>query len=113
MLSVNSVPSRPGKQPGSAQMPTLRYIRNTAVVSRDVNGETIVVPICRGAGDLESVYIFNAVGRDLWFLLQESRSSEELANWLTSNYEVGEEQALSDVHSYLADLQDVGLVHAV
>ena len=113
MLSVNSVPSRLEKQPGAAQVPAARYVRNTAVVSRDVNGETIVVPICRGAGDLESVYIFNAVARDLWFLLDEGRTSGELADWLVSHYDVEEEQALSDVQNFLAELEDVGLVHGV
>jgi hypothetical protein len=113
MLSINSVPACSGKQPGVAEASATHYVRNTAVVSRDVNGETIVVPICRGAGDLGSVYIFNAVGRDIWLLLQEGRSAKELAHWLTSRYDVEEEQALSDVQSYLAELQDVGLVRAV
>src|ERR1700689_641577 len=79
----------------------VRHTRNTAIVSRDVAGETIVVPICRGMEDLASVYPFNPVGRSLWRLLENSHSVEELANWVAPHYEVDAKQAMSDVQSYL------------
>src|SRR5580658_10562424 len=91
----------------------VRYTRNTAIVSREVAGETIVVPICRGVGDLDSVYTFNPVGRILWRLLENGQSAEELANWVAANYEVDAKQALVDVQSYLAELQELGLVRAI
>jgi Coenzyme PQQ synthesis protein D (PqqD) len=91
----------------------VRHTRNTAIVSRDVAGETIVVPICRGVGDLDSVYTFNPVGRSLWRLLENSHSLEELANWVATHYEVDAKQALFDVQSYLAELQEIGLIRTV
>jgi hypothetical protein len=91
----------------------VRHTRNTAIVSRDVAGETIVVPICRGVGDLDSVYTFNPVGRSLWRLLESGHSVEELANWVVTHYEVDAKQALADVQSYLSELQEVGLVRTV
>jgi hypothetical protein len=91
----------------------VRHARNTAIVSRDVAGETIVVPICRGVGDLDSVYTFNPVGRRLWRLLESGHSVEELANWVVVHYEVDAKQAVADVQSYLSELQEVGLVRTV
>jgi hypothetical protein len=91
----------------------VRLTRNTAIVSRDVAGETIVVPICRGVGDLDSVYTFNPVGRSLWRLLENGHSVEELANWVAAHYEVDAKQAVADVQSYLSELQEVGLVRTV
>ena len=91
----------------------VRHTRNTAIVSRDVAGETIVVPICRGVGDLDSVYTFNPVGRSLWRLLENHQSVEELANWVATNYEVDANQAFADVQAYLAELQEIGLVRTV
>jgi hypothetical protein len=91
----------------------VRHVRNTAIVSREVAGETIVVPICKAVGDLDSVYTFNAVGRNLWGLLEEGRTTEELANWVATHYAVETEQALADVQSYLAELQQIGLVRTV
>jgi hypothetical protein len=91
----------------------VRHTRNTAIVSRDVAGETIVVPICRGVGDLDSVYTFNPVGRSLWRLLESGQTAEELANWVATHYEVDAKQALADVQGYLSELQEIGLVRAV
>ena len=91
----------------------VRHTRNTAIVSREVAGETIVVPICRGVGDLDSVYTFNPVGRSLWRLLENGQSEEELANWVATNYEVDAKQAMSDVQSYLAELQEIGLIRTL
>jgi hypothetical protein len=91
----------------------VRHTRNSAIVSREVAGETIVVPICRGVGDLDSVYTFNPVGRSLWRLLEDGLSAEELANWVATHYEVDAKQALLDVQSYLAELQEIGLVRTV
>jgi hypothetical protein len=91
----------------------VRHTRNTAIVSRDVAGETIVVPISRGVGDLDSVYTFNPIGRSLWRLLESGRSVEELANWVATHYEVDAKQAVADVQSYLSELQEVGLIRTV
>jgi hypothetical protein len=91
----------------------VRHIRNTAIVSREVAGETIVVPICRGVGDLDSVYTFNPVGRSLWRLLENGLSVEELANWVATHYEVDAKQAFLDVQCYLAELQEIGLIRTV
>ena len=91
----------------------VRHTRNTAIVSREVAGETIVVPICRGVGDLDSVYTFNPVGRSLWRLLEQGHSVEELADWVATHYDVDAKQAALDVQSYLAELQEIGLVRKV
>ena len=105
--------------PGSAYLTSslntapVRHTRSTAIVSREVAGETIVVPICKGVGDLDSVYTFNQVGRSLWQLLECGHSVEELANWVAEHYEVDANQAFTDVQFYLAELQEAGLVRTI
>jgi hypothetical protein len=113
MPSTNARLFRSEHLPVSADLARVRHMRNTAIVSRDIAGETIVVPICRGAGDLESVYMFNPLGRELWVLLAEGCTGEELANWVTAHYQVEAKQALADVHNYLAELREVGLIQTV
>ncbi len=108
-----SGPPGPGALTSSVNMTPVRHTRNTAIVSRDVAGETIVVPICRGVGDLDSVYTFNPVGRSLWRLLESGQTAEELANWVARHYEVDAKQAFADVQGYLLELQEIGLVRTV
>ena len=73
----------------------------------------MVVPICRGVGDLDSIYTFNSLGRSLWLLLEKSPTEEELATWVAARYGVVAEQAAADVRSFLTDLQEIGLIHGV
>ncbi|MGB7282873.1 MAG: PqqD family protein [Candidatus Acidiferrum sp.] len=109
-ISLSELP-RSGQ--ASANSEPVHHVRSSAIVSRDVAGETIVVPICRGVGDLDSVFTFNPVGRGLWRLLESGHSLEELADWVAINYEVDANQALIDVRGYLADLQEAGLIRTV
>ena len=69
-------------------------------------------PICRGVGDLDSVYTFNEVGRSLWKLLESGQTVDELANWVAAKYEVNTDQALGDVQNYIAELQEAGLIRS-
>jgi Coenzyme PQQ synthesis protein D (PqqD) len=113
MPSTNSGRPQSEHLPVFADLARVRHIRNTAIVSRDVAGETIVVPICSGGADLDSVYMFNPVGQELWVLLAECRTGEELAKWVTTHYQVEAERAFADVYGYLAELRKVGLIHTI
>ena len=88
------------------------YQRTTAAVSREIAGETVVVPICRGVGDLDSVFTFNQVGGALWRQLESQRTAEELSTWIAERFKISEEQAVADVRAFLADLLEAGLVRA-
>ena len=111
----NPLSALPGPEASTSPLSAvpIRHTRSTAIVSRDVAGETIVVPICKGVGDLDSVYTFNALGRSLWSRLENAQTTEELAKWVATQYAVDAEQAMHDVQSYLAELQEIGLVRAV
>jgi hypothetical protein len=93
--------------------PTSLLVRNSATVSREIAGETIVVPICAGVGDMEAVYTFNELGGQLWRLLEERRAPQDLITWVIQNFDVKPEQAASDIQRFLADLREIGLVQAV
>jgi hypothetical protein len=106
------LPDRPGTE-ASTQLEapiSVRLAHSDNIVSREVAGETIVVPICRGVGDLDSVYTFNSVGKHLWRLLEHGQTAEEMAKWVAVHYEVNAAQALLDVQTYLSELREIGLI---
>ena len=94
-----------------AQLLSARYVRSSTVVSREIAGETLVVPVRGGVGDLDSIFSFNGLGSDLWNLLQAGTSMEEMANWVEERYEVTFEQALADINAFMDELSQAGLVH--
>jgi predicted nucleic acid-binding protein len=88
--------------------PGLHRSRN--VVSRVVADEAIVVPIRRGAADMDSIYTFNETGRAMWAMIEANRSATELAAHLRSEYGLSAEKAAVDTEKFLADLSEAGLI---
>ena len=89
------------------------YIRSSAVVSRLIAGETLVVPVRGKVGDLASIYSFNDVGTTIWAALASPASINTLIDLLEREYEVSREQAAKDVESFLGEMQVAELVMAV
>src|SRR5580700_9594577 len=87
-----------------------RVRRSSNVVSRVVADEAIVVPIRRGAADMDSIYTFNETGTSLWALIETNRSAAELVSHLQSQYGLSAEQAAADTEKFLADLSEAGLI---
>jgi hypothetical protein len=87
-----------------------RFRQSPDIVSREVAGETVVVPICRGVGDLDSIFTFNGMGSWLWSLLADGRSEGELTELVTGRFAVEKETARRDVREFLSELRKSGLV---
>ena len=92
------------------QTDPVRHVQSGAVVSRQIAGEMLAVPIRKGVGDLDSVYTFNELGARLWLMLEQGRTTEELADWVRVNYEVSAEQAFADVARFVCELREERLV---
>jgi hypothetical protein len=95
----------------------LRWQRAGAVIARRVAGETVLVPLAVRASDPEfksaRLYVLNETGEFLWSLLDTPRSSAELAQNLTLEFETADGPARSDVEAFLAALRDIGAVRDV
>ena len=88
-------------------------VRNPATISRVIAGETLVVPICAGVGDMEAIYTFNGVGGQLWRSLEQSQTEEDLVALVMQQFDVAAGVAKADVRAFLGDLKEIGLVKQV
>jgi hypothetical protein len=79
------------------------------VVSREIGSELLVVPIRGGVGDLDAVFSFNGVGSDVWALIENERSMEQIVSWVVEHYEVSPPQVEKDLAEFLTELVDAGL----
>jgi len=85
-------------------------IRSDAVVSRLIAGETLVIPVRGGVGDLASIYRLNEVGTMIWEALAGPVSVEGLVNLIEREYDVSRNQARKDLVLFLAEMSSAGLV---
>jgi hypothetical protein len=86
------------------------YVRSDSVVSRVIAGETLIVPVRKGLGDLASIYSLNEVGSMIWEALQQQRNRDEIVELVKQEFEDDGDQIQHDVETFLAEMQSAGLV---
>src|SRR5271156_3436517 len=91
----------------------VRFVRNREVVSRQIEGELIIVPIRRGVGNLNSLYTLNPVGSVLWDYLSEGHTVAEMVQRICDEFEVSEDNAQRDIQGFLDSLVEEHLVQSV
>jgi hypothetical protein len=103
--------------PHADQAAAPRWQRASSVIARRVAGETVLVPLSARTSDPEyksaRLYVLNETGEYLWSLLDSPRSSRDLAQNLTDEFETTSGRAHSDVEAFLAALRDIGAVREV
>jgi hypothetical protein len=90
----------------------ITFVKERDLVTRVVAGETIIVPIRHGVGDLNAIYTLNEVGTRIWQLIDGKTRVEQIVKTITAEYEVLEEEAGKDVVDYLDSLESAGLIKA-
>lgn len=90
-----------------------RFVRNQEVVSRQIDGELIIVPIRRGVGDLNSLYTLNSVGSILWDYMSEGHTLPEMVSRVCDEFEVTTSQALADIQDFLDSMLEEKLIQPI
>jgi hypothetical protein len=85
-------------------------MQSQSVVSRVIAGETLIVPVRGGVGDLASIYSLNDLGSFLWQQLNPPKTFSELVNSVVNEYEVSSETAQNDIRVFLDKIKDAGLI---
>ena len=90
--------------------PSALFVRNRDVVSRQIEGELVIVPIRRGVGDLNSLYTLNSVGSVLWDFMVEGHTLPELVSRVCEEFEVTATQAQKDIEDFLGSMVEEKLI---
>ena len=80
------------------------------VVSRNIAGEQILVPVRNGAARMDFIFTVNDVGAFIFRLLDGRRTLSEIAALVSREFEVEEGQARADAGEFLETLSEAGLV---
>ena len=88
----------------------MRYQRTEEFVARAIAGETVLVPIRRQIGDLESIYTLNEVATFIWERLAESSTVAEIALALEGAFAGDPAEMRTDLGKFLTELLDLGAI---
>ena len=86
------------------------FVKEKDLVTRDVAGEEIIVPIKGHVGDLEGVFTLNEVGAMIWRLIDGKTTIRQLTQAVRDEYDVEASEAEKDVVDFLRSLEDAGLI---
>ena len=89
------------------------YKQNDNFVFRQIENETILVPIKDNVGEMGSIYNLNPVGAFIWQQLDGEKSLHEIAAMITEEFDVPGKQAASDLHEFINELEEIDAVTSV
>lgn len=88
------------------------FIKGEDLMTRNIAGETLIVPVRKKVGDLSAIYTLNEVGAKVWEMIDGKTRGEEIVRAIRAEYEVSDTDAvLKDVTALLASMADAGLIH--
>ena len=89
------------------------YRRRDNLVTREIVGETIIVPVSGELADLQQVYSLNTTGAFVWERMDGSTSLEIIHQAVTESFEIGEKDAWADLAELVTDLARASLIEKV
>ena len=91
----------------------LKYQQAKDVVTRDITGETLLVPVRGTMADMERIFLLNEVGAFIWRLLDGRTCLDAIQKMIINVYEVDEETAAADTRELITSLNAAGLIDEV
>jgi len=88
-----------------------RYKRNDDLVYRNIENETILVPIKNNVGDMGCIYNLNEVGAFVWEHLDGEKTLGDLKNMVTAEFDVSDNDAETDLCEFINDLKEIDAIH--
>ena len=75
------------------------------VVSREIEGELIIIPLVAGVGDLEDdLFTLNESGKEIWKLLDGERTLDDITSILSEKFDSDQEIIKKDITGLITEL---------
>ncbi len=87
------------------------YQKNSDVISRQVAGEVILVPIRGNIANMQHIFTLTPVAERIWEQIDGKATVAQLIESICREFEVDAETAENDCLEYLESLVKSGLIH--
>jgi hypothetical protein len=87
-----------------------RFQKDSSVVSQEIAGEVILVPVRHSVGEVNSIYTLNETAARAWALIDGQHTLGEIHQQILNEYEVEEEEAGQDLLELIDQLQEIGAI---
>jgi hypothetical protein len=90
-----------------------RFKKEESIISREIAGEFILVPIRSRTSDIDGFYTLNEVGARIWQLVDGKATVQEIMDSILQEYEVGSAEAEKDIEELLLQLEHIRVLKEV
>lgn len=81
------------------------FSHSSDVVSREIDGSLIIVPLTSGVGDMEDdLFSMNETGTEIWNMLDGKKTVREVVEALTRQYRAEPSEIEQDVAGIVSEL---------
>ncbi len=81
------------------------YKKNDQIVTREIAGEVILIPLFKSSDALNYIYTLNETAARFWSLVDGKKTLEEIKKEIVENYDVAEETVDKNVAELVTDLK--------
>ena len=86
------------------------FQKNENFVFRQIDDETILVPIKDNLGDMGSIYNLNEVGAFVWKQINGKVSLADIKHMIVDTFEVSEQEADADLSGFVDQLKEIDAI---
>ena len=86
------------------------YQKNQNFVFRQIDDETLLVPIKDNVGDLGSIYNLNPVAAFVWQHLDGKKTLNDIKDLMTGEFEVSDPDAVQDLTEFVGQLEQIDAI---
>jgi methyltransferase-like protein len=83
------------------------FRKNENFVFRQIDDETILVPIKNNVGDMGAIYNLNEVGAYVWSHLDGRNTLLDIKNGVVEEFEVSPQDAEGDLMEFVGQLEEI------
>lgn len=83
---------------------------NENVIHRNVAGEDMLVPVGEAAGELNGLYVLTPTGGEIWDMLAEGKSVDEIVTVMSEDYGEDPDVIREDVLGVIEKLKKFNLI---
>jgi len=89
------------------------FVKKADCVSREIAGETLIVPVRSQGADVNAIYTMNESGTLIWSLVDGQINVEQIVEAICTTYDIAPEKASEDVVAFLYSLEGAGLIGSI
>lgn len=85
--------------------------KNSQVVSREIEGEVILVPLYKSSDELSYIYTLNETAAVAWRMIDGKKTLGKIKTLLLNEFEVTEQKIDNQLTEFIKDLKSIKAVN--